>query len=55
MVWWVGAVGSAQGSREVGSETNGTRQGVGTGGGAAREGGRDACGGRGARSAVVRH
>ena len=48
-------MGSAQGSREVESETKEMRQGVGTGGNAAREGGRDACGGRGARSAIARH
>ena len=34
----------------VESETKEMRQGVGTGGNAAREGGRDACGGSGARS-----
>ena len=41
----------AQGNREVESDTKETRQGDGTGGNAAREGGRDVCGGRGARSA----
>ena len=46
---------SAQGSREVESETKETRHDAGTGENAAREGGRDACGGRGALSAVVRH
>ena len=45
----------AQGSREVESDTKETRRGDGTGGNAAREGGRDACGGSGARSVVVRH
>ena len=49
------SVGLAQGSREVESETKETRRGDGTGGNAAREGGRDACGGSGARSVVVRH
>ena len=43
-------MGSAQGSREVESKTKETRQGAGTGGNAAWEGGRDALGGRGARS-----
>ena len=37
------------------SETKEMRQGVGTGGNAAREGGHDACGGRSARSMGVRH
>ena len=41
--------------RELESETKETRQGSGTGGNAAREGSRDAFGGRGGRSAVVRH
>ena len=45
-------MGLAQGSREVESETKEMRQGAGTGGNAAREGGRDACGGRGARCAL---
>ena len=47
--------GLAQGSREVESDTKETRRGDGTGGNAAREGGRDACGGSGARSVVVRY
>ena len=45
-------MGSAQGSREAESETKEMRQGVGTGGNATREGGRDACGGRGERFVV---
>ena len=53
--FWVGAVGLAQGSREVESDTKETRRGDGTGGNAARKGGRDACGGSGERSVVVRH
>ena len=47
--------GLGAGSREVGLETPKKRQEVGAGGNAAREGGRDACAGRGARSVVVRH
>ena len=43
------------GSREVESETKKMRQEVGAGGNVAREGGRDACAGRSARSVVVRH
>ena len=47
-------MGSAQGSREVESETKEMKQGAGTGENAAREDGLDACGGCGARSVVVR-
>ena len=46
---------SAQGSRAVESEPKVMRQGVSTGGSAAREGGRDARDGRGVRPVVVRH
>ena len=54
---WAGAVGSGlgAGSREVESETKKMRQEADAGGNAAREGGRDACAGRGARSVVVWH
>ena len=43
------------GVSRVESETKEMMQVAGTGGNAAREGGRDVCGGRGARSAVARH
>ena len=42
-------------TREVESETKKKGREVGAGGNAAREGGRDACGGRGAHFLVVRH
>ena len=53
-VGWRRGLG-AQGSREVESETREMRQGAGTWGNTAREGGSDACGGRNAHSVVVRH
>ena len=47
--------GLGAGSREVESERQNKGREVVAGGNAAREGGRDACAGRGARSVVVRH
>jgi hypothetical protein len=50
-----GAVGLAQEAAKWNRKPKKIRQEVGAGGNAAREGGRDACAGRGARSVVVRH
>ena len=48
-------MGLAQRSREVEAERQNKGREVDAGGNAAREGERDACAGRGARSVVVRH
>ena len=47
--------GLGAGSRELEAERQNKGREVDAGGNAAREGGRDACAGRGARSVVVRH
>ena len=52
---WAGAVGLAQEAPKWNRKPPKMRQEVGAGGNTAREGGRDACAGRGARSVVVRH
>ena len=53
--WRRGLVGLAQRSREVEAERQNKGREVDAGGNAAREGERDACGGRGAHFLVVRH
>ena len=52
---WAGAVGLAQEAAKWNQKPKQMRQEAGAGGNAAREGGRDACAGRSARSVVVRH
>ena len=52
---WDGVVGLAHRSREVEAERQNKGREVDAGGNAAREGERDACGGRGAHFLVVRH
>ena len=54
-VGWRSGLGAGQEAAKWNRKPKNMRPEVGAGGNAAREGGRDACAGRGARSVVVRH